>query len=163
IARQAAAMPKIGNMAARREKAWRWEHWGVIPDRDTQRAIAALLEVPEEHIEQFGWPRWLPVGDAIRTDYPWTAAGCRAGLDDGQYTAQVGAQLCAAAAELGQLAGWVSFDAGLHGAAQRYYVAALHAAHAAGDRPLGANVLSGMSFQATIVGDPRDGVGLAQA
>src|SRR5437016_1811548 len=34
IARQAAAMPKIGNMAARREKAWRWEHWGVIPDRD---------------------------------------------------------------------------------------------------------------------------------
>jgi hypothetical protein len=252
IARQAATMPQIGNMAARREKAWRWEHWGVVPDRDTQRAIAALLEVPEGHIEQYGWPRWLPVGDAIRTDYPWTAAGCRAGLDDaleramldrrgflvlsggaltglahqwlsmepgkveaalegrsrvdaellgwirdripmlrrmddqlggaqlrqivdaelrlvsglrddGQYTAEVGRQLCAAAAELGQLAGWVSFDAGLHGAAQRYYVSALRAAHAAGDRPLGANVLAGMSFQATVAGDPKDGVALADA
>jgi hypothetical protein len=252
IARQAARMPQVGNMAARREKAWRWEHWGVVPDRDTQLAIAALLDVPDEHLDQLGWPRWLPVGDAIPADYPWTAGGCRTALadaleramldrrgflvlsgglltvlsdqwlsvehdkvdaaldgrrrvdselvswiheripmlrrmddqlggtqlrqvvdaelrlvggllNDGHYSASVGSLLCSAAAELGQLAGWVSFDAGLHAAAQRYYVAALHAAHAAGDRPLGANVLAGMSFQATIAGDARDAIVLADA
>src|SRR6266508_1522863 len=219
IARQAARMPHVGNMAARREKAWRWEHWGVVPDRDTQLALAALLNLPADRIDLLGWPRWLPVGDLIRADLPWTATGCRTALaealegamldrrgflvlsggmltgladqwlsveegkvaaaldgrtrvdgelvgwiehripmlrrmddqiggtqlrqvvdaelrlvssllDEGKHTSLVGNRLCAAAAELGQLAGWVSFDAGLHAAAQRYYVAALHAAQA---------------------------------
>ncbi len=252
IARQAARMPHVGNMAARREKAWRWEHWGVVPDRDTQLALAALLNLPADRIDLLGWPRWLPVGDLIRADLPWTATGCRTALaealegamldrrgflvlsggmltgladqwlsveegkvaaaldgrtrvdgelvgwiehripmlrrmddqiggtqlrqvvdaelrlvssllDEGKHTSLVGNRLCAAAAELGQLAGWVSFDAGLHAAAQRYYVAALHAAQAAGDRSLGANVLAGMSFQATTAGDARDAISLAQS
>jgi hypothetical protein len=36
------------NMAARREKAWKWEHWGVVPDLDSQLALAAELGVPED-------------------------------------------------------------------------------------------------------------------
>jgi hypothetical protein len=68
IARQAARMPQIGNMASRREKAWRWEHWKVVPDRDTQRALAALLSVPTERLERLPWPYWLPVADDLPAD-----------------------------------------------------------------------------------------------
>jgi hypothetical protein len=238
-------------MAARREKAWRWEHWGVVPDRATQLALAAVLQVPEERLDRMGWPQWLPAGDAVRADYPWTADGCRLALadaleramldrrgfmvlsggvltgladqwlsvspdkidaalrgrarvdadvvgwiedripmlrrmddqlggtqlrqvvdaelrlvngllGDGAYNTKVGSRLYAAAADLGQLAGWVSFDAGLHSAAQRYYVAALHAAQAAGDPVLGANILAGMSYQATTAGDASDAIALSE-
>ncbi|GAA4952081.1 hypothetical protein GCM10023238_18050 [Streptomyces heliomycini] len=41
------------------------------------------------------------------------------------------------AAELAQLAGWMSYDVGLQPTAQKYFVLALHAAKEAGDRPLG--------------------------
>ncbi|MBI1758044.1 MAG: transcriptional regulator [Actinobacteria bacterium] len=252
IARQAARMPEIGNMAARREKAWRWEHWGVVPDRGTQLALAALLGVPRSELDRCPWPRWLPAGDRIRADHPWTTAGNLATLgetlecavDDrrgflvladtplgglvGQWLsvepAKVEAvvtgrdradseildwiearvsmlrrmddrlggtrlrhlvdaelrlvvgllasgglgsaltgRLCRASAEVAQLGGWVSFDVGLHAAAQRYYVAALHAAQQAGDRLLGASVLAGMSLQSTTMGEPGDGLALAQA
>src|SRR5690606_23350507 len=48
-------------------------------------------------------------------------------------------RLYALAGELGRMAGWCAFDAGAHAAAQRYWSAALHAAHSADDRLLGAN------------------------
>lgn len=57
------------------------------------------------------------------------------------YTTEIARRLHGLAGELGRMAGWACFDAGLRAAAQRYWVAALHAAHAAGDRPLGANIL----------------------
>jgi tetratricopeptide (TPR) repeat protein len=69
-------------------------------------------------------------------------------LRDHRYTAQVGLRLHGAAAELLRLAGWLSFDAGRGGRAQRYWVAALRAAHSAGDRALGSNILGFMSSQA---------------
>jgi tetratricopeptide (TPR) repeat protein len=207
--------------------------------------------VPEERLDRVGWPQWLPAGDAVRADFPWTADGCRsaladaleramldrrgflvlsggvltgladqwlsvtpdkidaalggrAGVDadvvrwiedripmlrrmddqlggqqlrhvvdaelrlvtgllsDGAYNPTVGSRLYAAAADLGQLAGWVSFDAGLHSAAQRYYVAALHAAQFAGNQVLGANVLAAMSYQATTQGDAPAAISLSQ-
>jgi tetratricopeptide (TPR) repeat protein len=245
-------MPHIGNMAARREKAWRWEHWGVVPDRATQLALAAVLQVPEERLDRMGWPQWLPAGDAVRADFPWTADGCRTALADaleramidrrgflvlsggvltgladqwlsvspdkidaalggrarvdsdvvgwieeripmlrrmddqlggtqlrqvvdaelrlvnglladGAYNTVVGSRLYSAAADLGQLAGWVSFDAGLHGAAQRYYVAALHASQAAGNPALGANVLAAMSYQAVTAGEAPAAIALSES
>jgi tetratricopeptide (TPR) repeat protein len=64
------------------------------------------------------------------------------------YTAAVGARLHGAAAETMRLAGFLSFDAGSHAQAQRYWIASLRAAHAAGDRSLGSNVLGFMSCQA---------------
>src|SRR5262249_5075594 len=63
------------NMAARREKAWRWEHWGVVPDLDSQLALAAELGVPEDQVRQGSWPRWLPDGDPGRVSFVWTQAG----------------------------------------------------------------------------------------
>src|SRR5262245_42433391 len=71
-----------GNMAAERQKVWRWEHRGVVPDRVSQRALAAELGVPTERLESHPWPSWLPTGDDVRTDYPWTQAGGLRALAD---------------------------------------------------------------------------------
>ncbi|MFE1328795.1 hypothetical protein [Streptomyces sp. NPDC058741] len=64
------------------------------------------------------------------------------------------------AAELAELAGWMSYDIGLHPTAQKYFVLALHAAKEAGDRPLGSYVLSSMSRQMIHLGRPDDALEL---
>ncbi|MFD7918619.1 hypothetical protein ACFV3R_05260 [Streptomyces sp. NPDC059740] len=64
------------------------------------------------------------------------------------------------AAELAQLAGWMSYDVGLHPTAQKYFVLALHAAKEAGDRPLGSYVLSSMSRQMIHLGRCEDALEL---
>lgn len=84
-------------------------------------------------------------------------------LREHRYTSSVGMRLHGAAAELLRLAGWVNFDAGQHPEAQRFWVAALHAAHSAGDRSLGANVLGFMSCQAKDLGLNSEAVRLADA
>ncbi|MGH3516970.1 MAG: hypothetical protein ACRDQ7_06035 [Haloechinothrix sp.] len=82
-------------------------------------------------------------------------------LRDRSYTDTVGKQLHGVAGELLRLAGWLSFDDGHHAQAQRYWIAALHEAHSAGDRALGANVLAFMSCQAKDLGEFRQAVTLA--
>jgi len=82
-------------------------------------------------------------------------------LDQRHYTDTVGRRLHATAGELMRVAGWLSFDSGHHPQAQRYWVAALHAAHAAGDRALGANIIGFMSAQAIDLGQIRESVTLA--
>ena len=74
---------------------------------------------------------------------------------DRSYSSSTGKRLHSVIGELLRLAGWVSFDNGHHAMAQRYWVAALHAAHAAGDRGLGANILGFMSCQAKRLGQVR--------
>ncbi|MBQ0996140.1 hypothetical protein [Streptomyces sp. RK62] len=64
------------------------------------------------------------------------------------------------AAELAELAGWMSYDVGLQPTAQKYFVLALHAAKEAGDRPLGSYVLSSMSRQMIHLGRPDDALEL---
>lgn len=64
------------------------------------------------------------------------------------------------AAELAELAGWMSYDVGLQPAAQKYFVLALHAAKEAGDKPLGSYVLSSMSRQMIHLGRPEDALEL---
>ncbi|MGH3833332.1 MAG: hypothetical protein ACRDRS_23345, partial [Pseudonocardiaceae bacterium] len=83
----------------------------------------------------------------------------RAADHDGQVTRR----LLVALAELGQLAGWMAADAERHGLAQRYYLTALRAAHNAGDKPLGANVLSGMAFHAASREQASDAISLGTA
>lgn len=72
----------VANMAAERQKVWRWEHRGVVPDRVSQLALATELGVPTERLESHPWPSWLPTGDNVRTDYPWTQAGSLSALTD---------------------------------------------------------------------------------
>ncbi|MFC5721155.1 hypothetical protein ACFP1Z_13345 [Streptomyces gamaensis] len=71
-----------------------------------------------------------------------------------------GKRLFKVAAELAQLAGWMSYDIGLHPTAQKYFVLALHAAKEAGDRPLGSYILSSMSRQMIHLGRPEDALEL---
>nr|WP_202468918.1 hypothetical protein [Streptomyces sp. SID2888] len=64
------------------------------------------------------------------------------------------------AAELAQLAGWMSYDVGLQPTAQKYFVLALHAAKEAGEKPLGSYILSSMSRQMIHLGRPEDALEL---
>ncbi|MEV7345066.1 hypothetical protein [Streptomyces sp. NPDC093544] len=82
---------------------------------------------------------------------------------DGKYSDTVGKQLQSAVAEALLLAGFMSYDSGLHGIAQRYFIQGLRMAHAAGDRLLGGSILSAMSHQATFLGRYRDAATLARA
>ncbi len=77
--------------------------------------------------------------------------------------ADVRQALFSAAGEATQLAAWMSYDAGLHGLAQRYFIQALGLADAGGDRLLGASILDAMSHQAAYLGRYREAANLARA
>ncbi|MGH3823163.1 MAG: hypothetical protein ACRDRA_10075, partial [Pseudonocardiaceae bacterium] len=79
-----------------------------------------------------------------RHEFGWVAGL----LDQARYDERTGRALHVVLAELGQFCGWSAFDIGQHGLAQRFYVAALRAAHSADDRPLGAHILASMAIQA---------------
>ncbi|MGH2776457.1 MAG: hypothetical protein ACRDJT_13625, partial [Actinomycetota bacterium] len=83
-------------------------------------------------------------------------------LDEASYDDHTGRRLYIALAELGQLAGWVAHDAGRSELGQRYHVTALHAAHSADDRPLGAHILGCMADQAARHGRAAEAVTLIE-
>ncbi|WP_267244615.1 hypothetical protein [Streptomyces sp. PR69] len=64
------------------------------------------------------------------------------------------------AAELAELAGWMSYDVGLQPTAQKYFVLGLHAAKEAGEKSLGSYILSSMSRQMIHLGRPDDALEL---
>ncbi|NBM15199.1 hypothetical protein [Streptomyces sp. GC420] len=76
------------------------------------------------------------------------------------HPAATAGRLFKCAAELAELAGWMSYDIGLQPTAQKYFVLALHAAKEAGDRPLGSYILSSMSRQMIHLGRPEDALEL---
>ncbi|MYW04781.1 hypothetical protein [Streptomyces sp. SID3343] len=67
------------------------------------------------------------------------------------------------ASEQTYLAGWMAFDAGRHGLAERYLIQSLRLAQASGNKMLGSHVLAGLSDQATQLGYPEEGLNLARA
>lgn len=81
----------------------------------------------------------------------------------GTYPAAVGQELFKVAAQSTLLAAWMSYDAGLHGVAQRYFIQALKLAETTGDRLLAAGVLDAMSHQANFLGKHREAANLARA
>jgi len=91
-------------------------------------------------------------------EFSWVASL----LDHASYDAPTARKLHLALAELGQFTGWVAHDAGLHALAQRYSIAALRAAHTAGDAALGAYILGSMAQQATERGLPAEAATLAE-
>lgn len=72
-------------------------------------------------------------------------------------------ELGGAVAELSYLAAFVCFDSGLHGLAQRYYLASLALAEHGGDPALRATILRGMSVQAHSLGHAGEALQLAEA
>ncbi|MEV8510806.1 XRE family transcriptional regulator [Dactylosporangium sp. NPDC051484] len=81
----------------------------------------------------------------------------------GTYTDAVGRQLLAAVAELTGQVGFMSYDVGEHGLAQRYFIQALRLAKAGDDPAFGAHVLANMATQAVYLNQPAEAVRLARA
>ncbi|MGI5347450.1 hypothetical protein ACQEU8_04570 [Streptomyces sp. CA-250714] len=78
------------------------------------------------------------------------------------YDAPTGRRLFGAVAELAQLAGWLAEDLGQYVRGQHYLLGALRASDLAGDRNLGAYVLSCLSYQLTKCGNGQDALRLVK-
>ncbi|MCZ0984238.1 XRE family transcriptional regulator [Streptomyces diastatochromogenes] len=76
-------------------------------------------------------------------------------LGQGSYGHAVGIRLHSLAASLSQTLAWHRFDHEHHAAANRYWHAAVHAAHQARDRDMGAGALSDIAYQSIWLGQPR--------
>ncbi len=79
------------------------------------------------------------------------------------HSEKAGRTLFAVSSEFVLSLAWMSYDAQRNGAARRYFVQALDLAAHAGDRLLGASVLSAMSHQANYVGAHAEARDLARA
>jgi hypothetical protein len=84
-------------------------------------------------------------------------------LLSGRFTDAVGRSLFSATSEFTLGVGWMAYDAGKHGLAQRYMTQALRLSHAANDRAFGGRVLAAMSHHALHLGEVRHGIDLACA
>ncbi|MFI7598406.1 hypothetical protein [Actinoplanes sp. NPDC049681] len=81
----------------------------------------------------------------------------------GTYAETTGRALFTATAESTLLAAWMSYDAGIHGVAQRYFIQALRLAQTGGDVLLAGSILDAMSHQATFLGRHQEAANLARA
>jgi hypothetical protein len=79
------------------------------------------------------------------------------------YSAEIGKRLYTSVANLAQLAGWMHFDAGETGSAQRYFLLGLRAARAAEDQACAANILGMLAYQSAHSAQPAEAVRLAEA
>jgi len=124
-----------------------------LPDIEMIKSITATYRTLDN---QFG-------GGRVRDSVVRFLEGDVAAVLQGRYDARTGSALLAAAAETTQLAGWASYDVGMHGLAQRYMIQALRLAGGAGDRALGAEILAAMSHQAAYLRASAEAVDLARA
>jgi hypothetical protein len=69
----------------------------------------------------------------------------------------------AAAADAAEVLGWSAYDAGHHGAAQRFYAQGLRLAREAGDDLMGGQILSNLSHQANYLGSYPEALQFARA
>ena len=84
-------------------------------------------------------------------------------LRTARWQESVGRRLLAATAELCELAGWTSADAGRNTVAVNYYLRGVSAAHAADDQVLAAHLVSSLAYQLAEAGSPADAVVLARS
>ncbi|GAA0968277.1 helix-turn-helix transcriptional regulator [Actinocorallia libanotica] len=66
-----------------RNRVWRWEQGIAVPNDDSQRLLADLLNVPASAVEQSKWPGRLP---AFEHPAPFSPAGSRVALREVQVT-----------------------------------------------------------------------------
>ncbi|WP_372350806.1 XRE family transcriptional regulator [Streptomyces sp. KL116D] len=76
-------------------------------------------------------------------------------ISEGRYTRPVEQRLHTLAASLSQAIAWQKFDEHRHASAGRFWHAALHNAHTAGQRDLGAGILSDLAYQMLWLKDAR--------
>jgi transcriptional regulator with XRE-family HTH domain len=147
-------------------------------------ALRWLVSPPEERVQRDTGPGWVGRSDieAVRAMQSSLKAiddghgggvalpmaveylrGEVAPLLHGRYSDTVGRALFGATAEFTLGVGWMAYDAGKHGLAQRYMAQALRMSHAANDRAFGGRILAAMSHQALHLGDVRHGLDFACA
>lgn len=80
-----------------------------------------------------------------------------------RYPEVIARDVMSAAADAAQLLGWSAYDAGRHGAAQRYFVQGLRLAREANDRLMGGQILSNLSHQANYLGNFSEAIQFARA
>lgn len=83
-------------------------------------------------------------------------------LRDATYTERIGRRLYAAAAEASRIVAWTRFDSGQHGAAHRFFNAALRASATAADPVTGAYAMSFQAVQCYSTGQADTAVALLQ-
>lgn len=79
------------------------------------------------------------------------------------YATDVGQRLYLSVANLAQLAGWMHFDAGEVGCAQRYFLLGLRAARSGGDEACAVNILGMLAYQSAHSQQPTEAVRMAEA
>lgn len=79
------------------------------------------------------------------------------------YPDVLGRRLFTVVGELAQLAGWVASDAGQYAQAKQFYLSGVSATEAIGDRVLGAQLLSSLSYQIANVGRRDDALLIARS
>jgi transcriptional regulator with XRE-family HTH domain/tetratricopeptide (TPR) repeat protein len=84
------------------------------------------------------------------------------GLIEHAYDHTTELRLHQVAASAAQCAGWLHFDQGEYAAAQRHWTAALHAAHTAHNRGLGAGILTDFAYFATWLDHPATAVSVLE-
>jgi len=92
--------------------------------------------------------------DLAQREFSWVARL----LKCGSYDEPTACKLHLALAELGVSTGYFAQDAGLDGLAQRYWIAALRAAHSADDPALGTYILCSIAAQAAKQQQPAEAV-----
>ncbi|MGG7568831.1 hypothetical protein [Streptomyces sirii] len=83
-------------------------------------------------------------------------------ISEGRYTRSVEHRLHTLAASLAQAIAWQRFDERRHASAGRFWHAALHNAHTAGQRDLGAGILSDLAYQLLWLNDARGAVNILE-
>jgi tetratricopeptide (TPR) repeat protein len=135
-----------------------WVHAGVV--EGLEQRLPALRRM--EHA--LGGGRVRTVVDAeLQLVADLVTHGSAAGSGPDSDSGGTGRRLFAVAAELGRMAGWASLDSGYQAAAERYFLTGLSAAHAAGDRLLGANIIKSLSLQYLDADRPAEALALARA
>lgn len=84
-------------------------------------------------------------------------------LREAALTEEQGRRLLTSVGELAQLGAWVAADSGLLDEARSYVHGGVIAAHAAGNAPLAANIISTYSYQVANTGSPNEAVILARS
>ncbi|MFH8594243.1 sporulation protein [Streptomyces rimosus] len=79
------------------------------------------------------------------------------------YSAKVGEALFKAASEMSQLLAWSAYDMGHHSLADQYLMSTLRLSQVAGDRMMGARILTNLSHQANYLGKASRALTLARA
>ncbi|MQA84029.1 MAG: helix-turn-helix domain-containing protein [Streptosporangiales bacterium] len=133
------------------------------------RSWVASLPSGETHAE-VGFDEVSQLEEAVKLFRRWDASGL-GGLQRKAVVGQLNAmtetlnerrspairqRLFSITAELAQLSGWMAYDQGLYGVAQRYYMLALHACRESANSELGAKIIGDMTQLSTALGHYDD-------